>query len=574
MQIFESVVAATAPARKIVTLLLGVILLTGTITSFYQSSSSLSTSFITNAQAQSIDKLLEDIDCDNINLNGNDISIDALPQSLSGLADLIQSESEDNSISNGEQRAIKDFIFKCINNNNNEFSETQTPLPVEEEGATLSINKEWFVCNNDDIDCIIEPQEEGEQITFEGANTGNYIECTSDGQCPFANDAGFNIEVTGNSPTPNTIPAQVNTEQQIQIGAGPYEVSEELFSNILVPNAVFEVDNVPVGDIQPFSPIFVITVDEAGQRVFTANTGSDSVSIIDLADNSVTNIDLFASGGDNPLAIAFDEAGQRVFTANSASASVSIIDLTNPDPNTAVTNVPLDGGNDPVAIAFDEAGQRVFTANQVSSSVSIIDLRDNSVITVPLGGGTVPTMIIFDSEGQRVFTANTGSSSVSIIDLRDNSVITVPLGGVTVPISIAFDETGQRVFTANSFSNSVSIIEFPTINRICQNSGFDTGDIRTFVSGQQTLEQITCVNFVGQCSGNIDNGETRECTVEDYIVSLDEVSNNGDGIGILSNLNNSQQQNQLFTNDISKTENKIQTQSLPTGPFVYDVPNH
>jgi hypothetical protein len=33
LQIFESVVAATATARKIVTLLLGIILLTGTITS-------------------------------------------------------------------------------------------------------------------------------------------------------------------------------------------------------------------------------------------------------------------------------------------------------------------------------------------------------------------------------------------------------------------------------------------------------------------------------------------------------------------------------------------------------------
>jgi DNA-binding beta-propeller fold protein YncE len=153
-------------------------------------------------------------------------------------------------------------------------------------------------------------------------------------------------------------------------------------------------------------------------------------------------------------------------------------------------------------------------------------------------------------------------------------VITVPLGGITVPTSIAFDEAGQRVFTANSFSNSVSIIEFSTINRICQNSGFDTGDIRTFVSGQQTLEQITCVNFVGQCSGNVENGETRECTVEDYVVSLDEVSNNDDGIGILSNIDKSQQQNPLYTHDMSNTKNKIKTQALPTGPFIYEIPKH
>jgi YVTN family beta-propeller protein len=547
-----------------------------------------------------------------------------------------------------------------------EILEECLELPPIEKG-TLSINKEWFVCNNDTIDCTIQIPEQ--QISFEGPNSGNYTQCTSDGQCPSANDAGFNIEITGNSPTPNTIPAQIDTMQDVEIGAGPFSVSEELFFGRLVPDADFEVENVPVGDIEGLSPVFLITVDEAGQRVFTANGGSDSVSIIDLADNSVTDVDLFASGGDDPIAIAFDEAGQRVFTANQFSDSVSIIDLAdnsvtdvdlfasggdNPiaiafdeagqrvfTPNAgstslsiidlsdnSVTDVPLDGASLPIAIAFDEAGQRVFTANQLSNSisiidltdnsvtdvdlfafggdqplaiafdaagqrvftansfsnsisiidltdnsvtdvdlfasggedpvaiasdesgervftanggsnsVSIIDLTDNSVTNVPLGGGTIPGAIIFDSAGQRVFTGNTGGSSVSIIDLTDNSVINVPLGGVTVPTSIAFDEAGQRVFAANSFSNSVSIIEFPTINRICQNSEFDTGDIRTFVSGQQTLEQITCVNFVGECSGNIDNGETRECSVEDYIVSVNSTVTDTDGDTIQDAIDN------------------------------------
>ena len=53
-----------------------------------------------------------------------------------------------------------------------------------------------------------------------------YNQCTSDMQCLFANDGGFNIEITGNSPTPNTIPAQINTEQQIKIGAGHYSVTD------------------------------------------------------------------------------------------------------------------------------------------------------------------------------------------------------------------------------------------------------------------------------------------------------------------------------------------------------------
>ena len=153
------------------------------------------------------------------------------------------------------------------------------------EGGTLSINKEWFVCNNDSIDCTIQIPEQ--QISFEGPNSGNYTQCTSDGQCPFANNAGFNIRINGTSPTPNTIPAQVNTLQQVGIGTGLYDVSEDLFSDRFVPNAIFDVENVPVENIgeivfSPYANNFIITFDEAGQRVFTANTFSHSVSIIDL----------------------------------------------------------------------------------------------------------------------------------------------------------------------------------------------------------------------------------------------------------------------------------------------------
>ena len=383
----------TATARKAITLVLGIIMLTGTITSFYTTSSS--SSFIKTAQAQSVDKGLEDIDCDNINLNGTDIPIDTLPKSLGGLADLIQSEAGDSSISNSEQRVIENFIYKCIKNNENEFNPSQAQPPIE-EGATLSINKEWFVCNNFVIDCIIEPQEEGEQISFEGPNSGIYIQCTSNGQCG-ANDAGFNITISGNSPTPNTIPAQINTEQQVQIGAGSFSVSEELFSDRFVPDAIFGVEDVPVGDIE---------------------------------------------FGDTPV---------------------------------------------PLILAFDPAGNRVFTANSISDSVSIIDLLS------------------------------------------------------------------------------------ATVGKICQDSGFDTGDIRTFESFGRTNQQISCVNFVGECSGNINDGETKECTVEDYIVSL--APTNDDGIGILSNMNNSQQRT-LFTNDIYSTENKIKPSSLPTRPSINMVPIH
>ncbi|MGH9980863.1 MAG: thrombospondin type 3 repeat-containing protein, partial [Nitrososphaeraceae archaeon] len=116
------------------------------------------------------------------------------------------------------------------------------------------------------------------------------------------------------------------------------------------------------------------------------------------------------------------------------------------------------------------------------------------------------------------------------------TVTIVPLlpSGGDEPQEIVFDQAGQRVFTANTDSDSVSIINLSsaTVSKICQDSGFDTGDIRTFVSGQQILEQITCVNFVGECSGEIEDGEIKECTVHDYAISVLDTLRDTDGDAI------------------------------------------
>ena len=91
-----------------------------------------------------------------------------------------------------------------------------------------------------------------------------------------------------------------------------------MFSDRFVPDAI-EVEDVPVGQDIALSvfppPPLNIAFDAAGQRVFTANSGSDSVSIVDLVNNAntVTNVPLAPFGGVAPVAIEFDAAGQTFY---------------------------------------------------------------------------------------------------------------------------------------------------------------------------------------------------------------------------------------------------------------------
>jgi heparosan-N-sulfate-glucuronate 5-epimerase len=73
---------------------------------------------------------------------------------------------------------------------------------------------------------------------------------------------------------------------------------------------------------------------------------------------------------------------------------------------------------------------------------------------------------------------------------------------------------------------------------------------------------------------------TGEPILKEYVDKFNKycncLSSNDDRIGVLSsNMNNPQQQpQQLSTNDVSNTENKLKTTSVPTGLFIYDIPKH
>jgi hypothetical protein len=192
-----------ATARKSITLIiLGIILLTGTITSFYHPSAFSSSSFLKNAQAQSVNKSLEDINCDNINLNVNDIYIDTLPKSLVDLAGLVQQTGEPG-LGSGEQSSrINDFIYKCLNNNNNELGLSELPSPISPtpplvDTETLTVIKT--------AECQLD-QEICEQIQFQPSQ--------------------FNLTIEGNNPSQTSFPGS-SEGTDIQLGPGTYSVSEE-----------------------------------------------------------------------------------------------------------------------------------------------------------------------------------------------------------------------------------------------------------------------------------------------------------------------------------------------------------
>jgi YVTN family beta-propeller protein len=223
---------------------------------------------------------------------------------------------------------------------------------------------------------------------------------------------------------------------------------------------------------------------------------------------------------------------------------VSVIDTTT---NTVIATIPV--GIRPSDIAYDSANEQMYVANRGTGSpgtgtVSVIDTTTNTVIDT-ITVGDVPRGIAYDPVNERMYVTNGFDSNVSVIDTTTNTVIDTVIV-VGSPSDIAYDSANERMYVSSG-GGFVSVI-FLNANNVCQDSGFDAGEIRTYQSNGQTIEQITCVNFVGECSGEIEDGETRECTVQNYAVRVLNVTGEN---GIMENSNT--QQGQQGTNDIITT---------------------
>ncbi|MGD1836641.1 MAG: YncE family protein, partial [Nitrososphaeraceae archaeon] len=169
--------------------------------------------------------------------------------------------------------------------------------------SLLSVTKNWFVCDNNNMNCIMDTfNKQSLEPTFEDPTSIFYSECTSEEDCPFTSNTGIEIEISGNNPIPTNIDALVGTTADININDGPYSVSEILTGEqepFILKFDRLDVGNIPIG----------IAYAQDKMLMYVANTDDGTVTILDTA-----------GGGDNMVGNADDVVG----TINVGNAPRSI----------------------------------------------------------------------------------------------------------------------------------------------------------------------------------------------------------------------------------------------------------
>jgi YVTN family beta-propeller protein len=179
----------------------------------------------------------------------------------------------------------------------------------------------------------------------------------------------------------------------------------------------------------------MVAVSPKHRRAFTANIGSGSTTVVDLATHERIT-DVATGRGAEGIAVAPD--GSEVWVTNRDADTVSVV-----DPATLQITATLAPGQTPIRVKFTPDGIRALISNAKSGDVAVFDTvtkkqvarvpmqmageqlpRDESRMASQFGAGPVPVGILIPEALSLAFVANTNADTITVIDLNTWKIVT------------------------------------------------------------------------------------------------------------------------------------------------------
>ena len=194
-----------------------------------------------------------------------------------------------------------------------------------------------------------------------------------------------------------------------------------------------------------------VTDGEGALRALTANFSGASVSSIDLDSGTTRNIAV----GANPGEIVVSADGRTAYAANQGSDTVSVIDVA----NGAVT-ATVAVGRVPAGLALTPDGGTLWVANYTDGTVQPVNTGTLTAGS-PVAVGDGPENMAITPDGTTLYVANIHDNTVSPVDLATKKAGTaIPVG--PRPFNVVAAPDGRTVYVSNSGGSTVTPIDTAT----------------------------------------------------------------------------------------------------------------
>ncbi len=214
----------------------------------------------------------------------------------------------------------------------------------------------------------------------------------------------------------------------------------------------------------PLAPeITYVAVNTQTNRVYAVSHAANMLYVLDGATNALLNS---ASTGVNAGAfgLAVSESLDRVYVSNRDNQKIVTFDgAGNVIAGQGVTPSPL--GAVPFALGFNNYNNKLYVVLATSAvSVNAVQVYSASgnglallnTASLPSGGSAGGGGVAVNPATDRVFVTNSASNNVSILDGDSNNVVGTQAVG-TFPYGIAVNPTDGAVYVGNGLSDNLSL---------------------------------------------------------------------------------------------------------------------
>jgi YVTN family beta-propeller protein len=199
----------------------------------------------------------------------------------------------------------------------------------------------------------------------------------------------------------------------------------------------------------------------SGNTLYFADTGNDTVAVIDSAalnvDNYENPTETLIHVGFDPQALAVTPDGSQLWVADTGpqtdEPSLGGISVISTATDTVTAKLHL-WWTDPRAIAFSPSGATAYVTTQ--DGLYVINTANLSVETVVHGLGN-PEGVVVSPDGSTVYVTNTVQGKVDVISAASNTV-TDTIGVGEMPWQLALSSDGSTLYVADGDSNAISVI--------------------------------------------------------------------------------------------------------------------
>jgi YVTN family beta-propeller protein len=191
-----------------------------------------------------------------------------------------------------------------------------------------------------------------------------------------------------------------------------------------------------------------------GQHLYITAEGSRVVMRYNIRKSSV---DMYlGTGAETSHMVVVTPDEKKIYTANIGSDSISVLDLSGAPQKVGLKQIPV--GKGPEGIDLSPDGKQLWTSHRADGKLSIIDTATDQVIKTLTIGTKMANRVKFTLDGKYALVSDPPSSEVLVLDAATGDVVK-HIKTLAGPEGILIAPDGKRAFVACSEANKVQVIE-------------------------------------------------------------------------------------------------------------------